>query len=282
MEQNTNAQNSMNTENAMNAENTMNTENAMSTANAMNTDGANVERLIPTAEVIEYNDSLTAKITEMLGAENPDYDEINTCIEEQHAMHQKYTFFDQTFEENGLVGVKDVKGNVRVPALYTDFYQLYDYLDTHSPELKGYPVCAYDANDKCALVTTDGKGTPFTPFVYDVIAKDNFSNNFMTVNDEKKGMMDKQGTILIPCEMDTIYDAFNGIYTFEAGGKFGLYTDWKLYIAPIYDEMTDKDDNIYVRLGDTWGYLDYDGKFIDEADQETLDESDLLNYEPNF
>ena len=278
MEQNTNAQNTMNEQNAMNAQ------NAQTAMNSELTQAENspVARLIPTAEVIERNDFLTAKINEMLAVENPDFDAVNVLAVEQYDLHQKYTFFDQVFEENGLVGIKDVKGNVRVPALYIDYHQVYDYLDTHSPELKTYPVCAYDQHEKCALVTTDGKGTPLTPFIYDEIDKDEFWSNFITVIGEKKGMMDKHGKILIPCEMDTLYDAFNGIYTFEAGGKFGLYTEWNLYIAPTYDEMTEKDDYIYVRLGDTWGYLDYDGKFIDEADQETLDESDLLNIEPNL
>ena len=250
--------------------------------NAMNNETTKVERLIPTAEIIERNDFLTAKINEMLSVEEPDFDAINVFSEEQYNIQHKYTFFDQVFDENGLKGVKDIKGNVRVPAIYSDYYELYNYSDTFAPELKNMPICAYDQNGKCALVAPDGKGTPLTPFIYDAIAKDNFVHEFIIVQGDKKGVMDKEGNILVPCEMDTVYEYFNSIQSLEAGGKFGLRTDWGLYIAPVYDEMTEKNDYVYVRLGDTWGYLDFDGNFIDEADQETLDDSDLLNYDPGI
>jgi hypothetical protein len=37
-----------------------------------------------------------------------------------------------------------------------------------------------------------------------------------------------------------------------------------------------KDDKVYVRLDDQWGYLDEEGNFIDENDEETLDEVCVL------
>ena len=269
MEQNINAQNAMNEQNVMNTENTQ-------------TAAPKAERLTPTAEIIERNDFLTAKINELFEAEDPAIDVINEYAAEQSDLHAKYSFFDQIFEENGLKGIKDVKGNIRIPAIYTDFYELYDYQDSYAPELKDIPICAYDQHDKCALVLPDGKGTPLTPFIYDAIAKEATTNEFIIVQSDKKGIMDRKGNVLIPCQFDTVYEYFNSIRALEAGGKFGLMTDWELYVAPVYDEVSEKDDYVYVRLGDTWGYIDYDGNFIDEADQETLDESDLLNYEPNI
>ena len=262
-------------ESTMNEQNTMNSDCSQAAA-------ANPERLMPTAEIIERNDFLTAKLSEMLSVEKPDYGAANVFSEEQYDIHTKYDFFDQVFEENGLKGIKDVKGNIRVPAIYTGFYQLYDHWGLFSLRMKRLPVCAYDKNGKCALVTTDGKGTQLTPFIYDAIKNEDLLDEFIVVQGKKKGVVDSCGNVLVPCEMDVVYEYFNSIRAFEAGGKFGLITSWGLYIAPIYDDMTEKDEYVYVRLGDTWGYIDYDGKFIDESDEETLDDSALLNYDPEF
>ena len=263
----------------------MNTEpmNNESMNNEENTQAAPAARLQPTPEVIERNDFLNAKINELLSQIQPndfdyDYTEVNKYGEEQYALHQKYAFFDQVFEENGRKGVKDVRGNIRVPALYTDYYQLFDYENPETSELKNFPVCAYNEEDKCALVTTDGKGTPLTPFIYDSIVKDTFDNYYTTHVGHKEGMMKSDGTVIVPCEMDTIYENFNGIICIEAQGKWGLVTTWGTYVAPVYDEMTEKDENVYVRKGETWGYLDEEGNFIDEADEDTWQNEAILNY----
>ena len=263
-------------QNTMNAQNAMNTENTQTAA-------TKVERFFPTPEIIERNDFLTDLIDDLVNVHlDPDLDEINAYLGEQQDIHSKYSFFDEVFEENGLKGVKDIKGNIRVPAIYTDIYGLYDYMNMYSPEMKNLPICAYDQNHKCALVRPDGKGTPLTPFIYDAIVKDRFVHEFTIIQGEKKGTMNKKGNILVPCEMDDVYEYFNSIRVLEAGGKYGLTTDWGLYIAPVYDEIDDKNDYVYVRLGDTWGYLDHSGKFIDESDDETVETTHLLNFEPEF
>ena len=266
-------------QNKMNAQNAMNTEKPQS-ENAQ-TAATKVDRLFPTPEILERNDFLSAQIDDMLETQiDPDLDVVNAYIREQYDLHTKYTFFDQVFEENGMRGVKDIKGYIRVPAIYADFYELYDYMDMYASEMKDLPICAYDQHNKCALVIPDGKGTPLTPFIYDAIVKDRFVHEFTIIQGDKKGVMDKKGNILVPCEMDNVYEYFNSIQVLEAGGKLGLTTDWGLYVAPIYDDIDEKNDYVYVRLGDTWGYLDHCGKFIDESDEETIEESYLLNYEP--
>ena len=248
-----------------------------------NTAATKVERLHPTAEIIERNDFLSDQIDDMLETRfDPDFDVINAYLREQQDLHAKYSFYDQVFEENGLKGVRDLKGNIRVPAIYTNFYELYDYMNMYAPEMKNLPICAYDQNNKCALVLPNGKGTPLTPFIYDAIVKDRFVHEFTIVQGDKKGVMDKKGNVLVPCEMDDVYEFFNSIQVLVSNGKFGLITDWGLYIAPIYDELNEKNDYVYVRLGDTWGYIDHGGKFIDEADHETLQGNCLLNFEPEF
>ena len=46
---------------------------------------------------------------------------------ELHEIEEKYDLYDCIFEENDKKGVKDIKGNVRVPAIYKDFSLRYAF-----------------------------------------------------------------------------------------------------------------------------------------------------------
>ena len=39
---------------------------------------------------------------------------------------------------------------------------------------------------------------------------------------------------------------------------------------------------VYVRLGDRWGYVDEDGNFVDEDDEDKMEGRCLLSYEPEL
>jgi hypothetical protein len=73
------------------------------------------------------------------------------------------------FEENGKKGLKNVKGEVVVPAIYDNYGILEPYY------LKLSPVVA-QLDGKVALVERDGKGTPYTDFEYHYIEPILFSN----------------------------------------------------------------------------------------------------------
>lgn len=44
---------------------------------------------------------------------------------EQNQIEEQYDLMDIVYEVNGKKGIKDIKGKVRVPALYNDFAVLY-------------------------------------------------------------------------------------------------------------------------------------------------------------
>ena len=238
-----------------------------------------------TARAIEHNDFLTAKIHDLLNFRNDDnesdYEGVNRYQYEQYDLHNRYSFFDQPFEENGLKGVKDVRGKVRVPALYKGFYQMYDYADVAHEALSYCPMCAYNQHDICALVSADGKGIPLTPFIYDAIRKNPYDSYFTTYRGNKQGLISAYGTVVVPCTMNFIYESLNGITSFEADGKFGLATEG-VYIPPVYDALDVKRGRIYVRKGDVWGYLDELGTFIDEFDVDTWGNAYLLSLQSEF
>ena len=68
-----------------------------------------------------------------------------------------------------------------------------------------------------------------------------------------------------------------------AEGRYGLCTTSGDYVAPIYDEMEpDDDDNVHVRLGDTWGYISGDGEFLPEPLSDEDQDKWCYNFRPDF
>lgn len=233
-----------------------------------------------TTEVINRLSALTNSISLHLAKE--EFDEANKLQNEFFEIENNYDLFDQTYQEGEKVGVKDVTGKILVPAIYHGFSELFSYSIK-----RGEPLAAQNADGKFALVATDGTGKPLTEFAYDMICCKHYTSFYTccknTSEGLKMGLLNKKGREIVPCEMDYIYEISNDIICFERNGKFGLITIWGLYIAPIYDEMTeDKEDQVYVRKGNHWGYLNEKGMFIPKEDKETIQNSYLLNYIPEM
>jgi hypothetical protein len=181
------------------------------------------------------------------------------------------------FEEDGKKGVRNAAGKVLVPALYKDFSETYTY------RRYGYvmPIPACDFNDKYAIVKCDGNGTPMCGFEYDMIkfmfgscalykCWKRVGEKYLT------GVLDGEGNVIVPCEMDEVYAVSNNIAVIEKDGKFGGITMDNFYLEPVYDEVEDKDGYLYVCKEGIWGYISRKGEFIDENDEDRMDEEELL------
>ena len=94
-----------------------------------------------TAEVIERLDNILNELNELYGTENH-LDRIMELSNEQNQIEEQYDLMDIVYEVNGKKGIKDIKGKVRVPALYSDFAVLYAYTS-----FRNTPVIALNAND---------------------------------------------------------------------------------------------------------------------------------------
>lgn len=222
---------------------------------------------LPTQSIIERNDCLVSEIDRILSVSNEMASSVNDeCIrmqEEMFLLHDTYDFNDIVFDENGLKGLKDIKGNVRVPALYCDFSETYDY-----NRFRNYPVCALDSNGKYLLVSADGSGKPLTLPIYDAIELDPISCFFIAVKRGKKGILNYKGEEIAPCEMNMIYGMSNGIMVLEKAGKFGLFTETGLYVCPSYNEVEEEDGIVRACREGEWGYIGADGSFISEQEFE--------------
>lgn len=233
-------------------------------------------KLLPTPETISTFVAYNAEMNAALQRDN--FDLANEYIEKIEALHDEYDFFDQEFTENDLVGLKDITGQVRIPALYKAISDRYRY--DHWREL---PVPVMNSEDKYAIVKADGSGTPLCEFTYDYITCFPWTDHFRAHVGGKTTLLRPNGTELLPTKVDTIYEPFNHIVMLENEGKYGLCTTSGDYVAPIYDEMEpDNDDNVHVRLGDTWGYISGDGEFLPEPLSDEDQDKWWYNFRPDF
>ena len=204
-------------------------------------------------------------------------EELDALYAELDGIKGEYDLFDFTFEENGKNGLKDITGKVRVPALYKEFPVLYPY---HL--FRNLPVLARDFNDKLAIVAADGTGKALCDFEYDSIYIEFASDGFFVCakedgDDYVEGVINGKGEILVPCEMDKVYEYAFNFTPFEKDGKYGCITDNGTFVPPLYDELEAEESWLKACKDGVWGYIAADCSFIPEDDEDRYDSEDFLS-----
>lgn len=228
---------------------------------------------LPQAD-IEQVKQLDEMVSKMGTIPEADYCEF---YEEYNDLIYSYDWNDIVFEENGKKGLKNVKGQVVVPAMYDDFSDLAPYYE--------YPkrVIAY-LNGKVALVKRDGEGSPITDFEFSQMERIPFTPFYAVWKEEDEAhfavMYD--GKVITPYEIEVYGDVVDGGVWLGANGKTGLlhYVGEIIYIKPQYDSIYDEgvgSDFFFVKDG-VAGRLTLDGRFIPNEvwDNLTDDEYDEL------
>ncbi|MGN1219451.1 MAG: WG repeat-containing protein [Candidatus Cryptobacteroides sp.] len=177
-------------------------------------------------------------------------------------MESEYDTFQKVFEENGMKGVKDFDGNVVVPAIFDDV------VETYSASCSGNLIPVVK-DGLVGLVAPDGTGKVIVGFEYDSIHFVGYG--FMCIKDEQEGLLSCSGQVIVPCEMDEIYEPLNDLIVFEKDGKRG-YLCGGVFSKDLYEEdFIDDNDMLRVcRFEDreiVCGYLDKEGCFTTDADE---------------
>ena len=218
----------------------------------------------PSMEVIARIDELEA----MLDLKDSNLTEAD--YEEHANLVRSYDWYDEVFEENGKVGLKNVKGEVVVPAIYDGFASYESYF---------FPSVSVAAkkDGKLLLVKRDGKGTPVSEAVFTHIERIGYSAIYAVCQEEggKYCALMAGGEVFTPYEIERCYPLVDGCIIVEANGKYGvLAVDQGLvYISPEYDEVCDQgfdDDFLFVKDG-VEGYVTLDKRFISKAEYAKLD-----------
>ena len=202
------------------------------------------------------------------------FEELNSAstknYEELFALIDGYDWRDEIFDEDGKHGIKNVKGEVVVPAIYDGFYTIESFFQ---PSL---PVVAIK-DGLCGLVKRDGEGTPMSEFAHSYMGRifDTLVYTAVKPGDDNHFALSVMGEVITPYEIEKYYQPSDGCVILEANGKFGILDieQGMVYVSPEYDEIHDQgygDDFLFIKDG-VEGYVTLNGEFISKERYAGLD-----------
>lgn len=213
----------------------------------------------PSIEIINRFDELKALIKTF--DNKVDWNVSAKIYQEYNKLMDDYDWCDEVFVENGKKGLKNVKGEIVVPAIYDNFLM---------PEPYFYPSIPVPAikDGKAGLIKRDGKGTIDVAFDYYYIER-MFGTALYAVwqpEDKKHFAIMAAGVVLTPYEIEQYYLPCDGCAIIKANGKYGVIAidQGLIYIAPEYDEVLDQGFGeyfLFIKDG-VEGYVTLEGKFI--------------------
>ena len=208
-----------------------------------------------------------------------DEERLYTLKDEYFKLMHQYDWSNIEFEENGKKGLKDVEGNILVPAIYDGFTEKETYFS------KGLVAAKKDG--KVALVKTDGTGKAMTGFDYHYIRRIEYTNLYLVTKEEDPDhfalMYDFQ--VRTPFELEKHHEICDGAMMVEAGGKMGLMAIdlGNIYIRPEYDMIYDEGVGeyfIFVKDG-VEGKVTMEGRFVSNKDYDAMTAEEEEELAPN-
>ena len=241
---------------------------------------ATEEKKLPkaTAEQAKQYDELK----EQLSTLDPSWsdDEVNAICSKQNHLEDSYDWLHVEFTdpETGKVGVKDVAGNIVIPAQYDEVLTLGSYVYRNT-----FPhVVRKDG--KVGIVKADGSGEALTDFRFDTAAWILGCNLFIAKwggDKEHFGVVDPLGNVVCPNILTGFSPVdINQIIFIERHGKHGVIDgSTHLCVLPEYDEVVSSPDEFIVfRKGDQEGYVSEDGEFVTKEQYENDEHYNGLCY----
>lgn len=181
--------------------------------------------------------------------------------------HNWYNY-EFTDPETGKVGVKDVAGNILVPAHYDGACFLESYLVTpRAPHMM-------QRDGKCGIVAADGSGKELSPFKFDALRHVDSSPLYVAWwgnERDRFGLVLCDGTVIVQNILTGCSAPWNDIVFIEADGKHGAIDITTLQVVlPEYDEVyPDENELVVFRKGEVHGYIDTEGRFVTVKDYES-------------
>lgn len=172
----------------------------------------------------------------------------------------EYNTMCTMFVEDGKTGVKDVLGEVLVPAVFDEIVGVFDDIN------RDFAVAVIN-DGKYGLVKQDGKGTMLAECIYDNIHL--HCCCYYAVKDGKQGLYNFSGKLLVPVMADKVYEPWNGLLVYEVDGKFGFsMSGTDLVTEAVYEAYEiDGNEDLIVTLDGKKGFLDEQGNFTEDEDE---------------
>ena len=168
---------------------------------------------------------------------------------------------------DGKVGLQDVTGQLLIPPIFDAIPERYASMDEircyRNPVVMGGKHYLYDIRNKKVL--TEG---------YDRIFR-YFGGNltfFVAQQDDKRGILDGWGELLVPIIMDEIYEMQDpdGCIPFVKDSKWGV-ADAFTYAPPIFERLEVWSEGyVKVWLDGIQGWVDKQGRFTADESQASI------------
>lgn len=239
----------------------------------------------PTMAQIEHQDYLQSEIKRLMKIDSDTIQhELQQAFDELQELIQNYDWFDEVFEVDGKKGLKNVKGEIVVPAIYDGFLFSGSYLYPNE-----YAVAR--KGNKVGLVECNGKGTPYSAFEFSYIKPIPLLPEVHIAcreGDDKHFALLVGGKEFTPYELTKHYEPCDGyMVVCNEDNKCGfLDLQSLIYVSPEFDDIYDEgigSDITFVKDGKE-GILTYDKKFISKEDYNNMsdDEQDRILDEGYF
>lgn len=170
----------------------------------------------------------------------------------------------ETFEEEGLCGLKTSLGEMVLPPVFEVVCPTY--------EVNNGDRIVVMQNKKWGVVIADTKGTWLIQPEFDYIGYPNALTQ--VCKDGKWGVLNiTTGEYLIPLTCDKVFSEggylfVNGIGTFEKDGKLGVITQYGAFTQPIFEEVEfDDEAPVKVKLNGEWGYINEENQFSRDEEE---------------
>ena len=155
---------------------------------------------------------------------------------------------------DGKAGLQGFNYNDGIPCEFDEILITYDGM-----ERMEHPI-PVRKDGKCGLVLPDGAGTQITPFKYDMLFREPYTDyvKYIAVVDGKYGIVNTEGKEVVPCILDDIFERqdTDGFIPVMKDGKWGIITDNETFIMPKFDELEIRsEDYLRARIGNRWGWV---------------------------
>jgi len=180
-----------------------------------------------------------------------------------------YVFTDP---ETGKKGIKDVAGNILVPAQYDGFTSPGSYLWCHTQPQVALKDGMY------GIVAADGTGKELSDFRFDFLLLDYYTSLYIAYwdgNKEKFGFVTHEGVLFIPNVLTKAHEPWNDFMLLEGDGKFGaLDVRTFEFVLPTYDKVdyTPDEDVVFYKDGVEGYIVEETGEFITKEQYQNDDQ----------
>ncbi len=177
-------------------------------------------------------------------------------------------------KNGGKVGLMDTLGNFIVPQVYEELFSEFHW--------SFHQLTAFKQEGKWGLMYGDyGNQKIIVDNVYDsVMTAPGFDDHFIVINNNKWGLADTMGKVVIAPQFDELKAMEDGNFAYKLKGKWGFVSDKGMVrCSPRYDEITDNLENWCLVMRDNgYGFCKTSGEQIIDPVYQAPYWDDYLNW----